>query len=239
MVYSRHAHAHKSVHKHGSHRKHAVHRASPGSGGGAIQNHQYDGLIARAANRYGVDPALVKAIICKESRFNPRAQSEAGARGLMQMMPDTARGLGVKDPFNPEQNVTAGTRYIGQLLKRYRGNERLALAAYNAGPGNVAKYGGVPPFAETQNYVTKVNQFRHQYAAERLSQLEPGSTSPSYAKVASASNFQNVLTSLAQGSVSPSASLPLELDYRSAGLSNPQAAFHNALAQHDMMLLLG
>ena len=117
MVYSRHAYAHKSVHRGASLRKHAVHRSSPGSGVGANHNHHYDGLIARAPNRYGVDPALVKAIICKESRFNPRAQSEAGARGLMQMMPDTARGLGVKDPFNPEQNVMAGTRYIGQLLK--------------------------------------------------------------------------------------------------------------------------
>lgn len=164
-----------NTHRHGHRQVHGHRRAghAPAAGGGAIHNTQYDGLINRAAQRYGVDPALIKAMVCKESQFDTHARSGAGARGLMQMMPATARSLGVTDPTNPEQNIMAGTRYMGQLLKQYHGDERLALAAYNAGPGNVRKYGGVPPFAETRTYVARVSQFRNEYASAGVS-AQPG-----------------------------------------------------------------
>lgn len=115
-----------------------------------------DRIFEEAADRYGVDANLLKAIGKAESGFNPSVVSSAGAIGVMQLMPGTARSLGVKDPYNAQQNIMGGAKYISQLLNQYDGNVKLALAAYNAGPGNVAKYGGIPPFKETQNYVNRV-----------------------------------------------------------------------------------
>ena len=117
---------------------------------------QIDQLVSANAGTWGVDPALVKAIIANESGFNADATSKTGAQGIMQLEPGTAAGLGVTDAYDPAQNIWGGTRYIKGLLDRFHGDMRLAVAAYNAGPGAVEKYGGVPPYAETQAYVENV-----------------------------------------------------------------------------------
>ena len=120
-------------------------------------------IILKAAQRYQVDPALVKAIIMAESGYNPRAVSKKGAKGLMQLMPRTARALGVKDVFNPEHNINGGVKYIRYLLNRYGGDISLALAAYNAGLRKVRKYKGVPPFRATKAYIKKVSKYYYLY----------------------------------------------------------------------------
>lgn len=132
---------------------------APGSAGSS----PYDGLVSAAAQRYGIDPALLHGLIQQESGFDPNATSGAGATGLCQLMPSTAAGLGVTDPTDPAQSIDAGARYLKQQLDAFGGDPSLALATYNAGPGAVQRSGGVPPYAETQDYVQKVLGYANDY----------------------------------------------------------------------------
>ncbi len=163
----------------------ALWKSLPGSGGGKSGGarhagddtpvalggerfHRYDSIIHSAASRYQLPESLVRAVIHTESNYHPRAVSRAGAMGLMQLMPRTARSLGVKDPIDPAQSIHGGARYLRLLANRYDGDMVLVLAAYNAGAGNVEKYGGVPPFEETRAYVRSV--LKRFYAYERQAQ---------------------------------------------------------------------
>ena len=140
----------------------------------------YDHIIRQAAQTHGVSEGLIKAVMHTESGFNSNARSPVGAQGLMQLMPATARRFNVSNAYDPQQNIFGGAKYLGWLIKRFNGNTSLALAAYNAGEGNVAKYGGIPPFRETQDYVRRVTS--------RYSNLYAGG-------ISSANNNTNALVS--------------------------------------------
>ena len=135
---------------------------------GPTTSTQYDPLIEHYSSRTGIRPELIRAVIEIESRFDPLARSRAGAMGLMQLMPRTARELGVTDPYDPDDNLRGGTAYLGQMLSQFAGDEELSLAAYNAGPGAVHGYGNrVPPYPETQRYVRDVRAAAKRYAVPR------------------------------------------------------------------------
>jgi soluble lytic murein transglycosylase-like protein len=131
-------------------------QTSPSTAPAAGASTAFGAEIDAAAASNGIDPALLKGLVSQESGFDPNARSGAGAVGLTQLMPGTAAALGVTNPLDPAQSLQGGAKYLRQQLDRFGGDEKLALAAYNAGPGAVAKYGGVPPYAETQNYVNSV-----------------------------------------------------------------------------------
>ena len=126
----------------------------------------FDQMIRQAAQQHGVSEGLIKAVMHTESGFNINARSPVGAQGLMQLMPATARRFNVSNAYDPQQNIFGGARYLSWLLKRFNGDTRLAIAAYNAGEGNVDKYGGIPPFRETQDYVRRVtSRFQNLYSS--------------------------------------------------------------------------
>jgi soluble lytic murein transglycosylase-like protein len=127
---------------------------------------EYDQIIRTCSDKYGVSASLIKAVIHAESGYNPNAVSNKGASGLMQLMPGTARGLKVVNSFDPKDNVEGGVKYLRFLLDTFHGDTSLALAAYNAGLGKVAKYGGIPPYAETRTYVALVLSYMHSYQAK-------------------------------------------------------------------------
>jgi soluble lytic murein transglycosylase-like protein len=126
---------------------------------------EYDHIISSCATKYGVNPSLIKAVIHAESGYNPNAVSRKGASGLMQLMPRTARSLKVSNSFDPKDNVEGGVKYLRFLLDTFRGDVSLAVAAYNAGLNNVAKYGGIPPYNETRTYVNRVLSYMQSYQA--------------------------------------------------------------------------
>ncbi|MDO8211415.1 lytic transglycosylase domain-containing protein [Conexibacter sp. CPCC 206217] len=138
----------------------------------------FDGLIVEAAQRHGLDPALLKGLIRAESDFDPGAGSSAGAAGLTQLMPGTASTLGVTDRLDPAQSIEGGAKYLRQQLDAFGGDVTKALAAYNAGPGAVQRYNGVPPYAETQAYVQKVQVYADEYRVAPAAALAPAATVP-------------------------------------------------------------
>ena len=133
---------------------------------GSDDPEKYESMIWRAAEKYSVDYALVKAVIKVESNFNPQAISNAGARGLMQLMPETANALRVNDPFHPEDNIEGGVRHLRYLLDLFKGNLHLALAAYNAGEEAVFRYNDIPPYRETRTYIQRVLQHFRNYSGD-------------------------------------------------------------------------
>lgn len=137
--------------------------ATMNSSGDDVSRTEIGELIEEYSAKNGLDSSFVKAVIKQESGFNPKATSHCGAKGLMQLMPGTAKGLGVVNPYDAEDNIKGGTKMLSNLLKTYGGNKELALAAYNAGGGAVKKYGGIPPYAETQRYVKNVLKIYDNY----------------------------------------------------------------------------
>lgn len=124
---------------------------------------KYNRIILQASRMFGVDPFLIKAVIQAESAFDHKAISHKGAKGLMQLMPDTANDMAVENPFNPEENIFGGTRYLSRLLERFKNNKALALAAYNAGPEKVEYYQGVPPYPKTKTFIKRVLTYYKRY----------------------------------------------------------------------------
>lgn len=147
------------------------------------QQESMDAIFEEAAATYGISVNLLKAVAKAESNFNPSAVSKAGAMGVMQLMPGTASSLGVTDPFDARQNIMGGAKYLKMNLDRYGGDVSLALAAYNAGPNSVAKYGGIPPYQETQNYVKKVCSYMEGEPLYAGTMVDTGSSMNSYASM--------------------------------------------------------
>jgi soluble lytic murein transglycosylase-like protein len=146
---------------------------SNGQGSGAVVSASvYEGLIHSASDRYGIDPDLVRAVIRAESNFNSIARSNKGAMGLMQLMPDTARLHNVSDVFDPSDNIEGGVRHLKALLGRYQGDLELSLAAYNAGIKAVERYGGIPPFVETKDYIRRVLRYYDAYRGNGLAVIQ-------------------------------------------------------------------
>lgn len=164
--------------------------------GGDVSGTPYAAEINAAAKKHGIDPALLAGLVKQESGFNPNARSSAGAGGLTQLMPATARSLGVTDVTDPVQALDGGAKYLKQMLDKFNGDERLALAAYNAGPGAVTRFGGIPPYAETKAYVEKVLANRDSFVTSAVTSTVPtGSPAGALGGVPVTSSNQSLSTS--------------------------------------------
>jgi soluble lytic murein transglycosylase len=141
------------------------------SEGSTSNTHTYDQIINRKSTKYNIEPAIIEAVITAESNWDPQARSKKGAIGLMQLMPATAKDMKVSDPYNPEDNIEGGTRYLRYLLNRFNDDLDLALAAYNAGPTRVEKAGGIPSIRETRMYVKSVKSFYQGYAGNKITSI--------------------------------------------------------------------
>jgi len=197
-------------------------------------------IARQKARTYGVNEDIFLRLVGAESGWNPRAKSGAGAMGLVQLMPGTAQGLGVSDPYDPVQSLTGGARYLSQQLKRF-GSYDKALAAYNAGPGNVERYGGIPPFKETQNYVKKILGGVDVAAKPKPQTQEPpasGSQVQDFLKSFLLQNFllndQNVAPSIGEQLLKTAFQRPMtgvETDISTASLFTPRTPFLESLTQ--------
>jgi soluble lytic murein transglycosylase-like protein len=172
-----------------------------------VSGTKYSAEINAAAAKYRIDPALLAGLVKQESGFNPNATSGAGAKGLTQLMPATAKALGVTDPSDPVQSLEGGAKYLRQMLDKFGGDEKLALAAYNAGPGAVARFGGIPPYAETQAYVKKVLANRDAILAESVGSATLGAASTTGAALGTPSALTSALGGGTTTSAGTSASL--------------------------------
>ncbi len=153
-----------NIPKNGSYKKILTEKKTP-------REKMYDNIIGEKSSKYNIDPAIVRAVIKTESDWDPGAVSHKGAMGLMQLMPSTAKDMKIINPFDPEDNIEGGTKYLRRMLKRFNGNLDLALAAYNAGPANVEKYGGIPAIRETSRFVKNIREIVKSSARKRESRI--------------------------------------------------------------------
>ncbi|MHB8128375.1 MAG: lytic transglycosylase domain-containing protein [Mobilitalea sp.] len=199
-----------------------------------------DQIFEQASKKYNVSENLLKAIGKAESDFNSKAVSRCGAQGVMQLMPATAKSLGVTDSFDAEQNIMGGAKYISEMMKKYDGDTRLALAAYNAGSGNVAKYGGIPPFKETQNYVKKVMNYAGKNMDTEISSVDKSNNITSTSTNKNSSNITNNPTSTPAAPVRNNYSFIIanDTDNSATGLQDfdTEFSYDNYLKFIDMFL---
>ncbi len=202
---------------------------------GGQKSTDMDEIFERAANRYHVPANLLKAVAKTESGFDSDAVSSAGAQGVMQLMPSTAAGLGVTDPLDPEQNIMGGAKYLSEMLNRYDGDPTLALAAYNAGSGNVAKYGGVPPFKETQNYISRVMNYAGLSLDAPMTQPSDSlfGSSGSSGSMASLDMLNSLLNTSPSGDILSSLSTLLGSSYNNSTASTLNDLFGSSSSSED------
>ena len=188
---------------------------------GPTKNERIQNAVSEAAQKYNLDPNLINAVIKQESGFKPCAESHCGAQGLMQLMPGTAKDLGVTDSLNIEQNVDGGCKYLRQMLDKFGGNVKLALAAYNAGPGAVQKYDGIPPYEETQNYVTSIMSHYREFSGGAPLPEIPDTLGTQVASFDTAKLEAQLIASAAIANAIASAPAPLSLPERKSKNDEP------------------
>ncbi len=172
------------------------------------KEHRIANAVKESSEKYNLPSSLVLGVIKQESGFKPRAESQCGAQGLMQLMPDTARDLGIKNSFDVEGNIDGGCKYLRQMLDQFNGDPKLALAAYNAGPGSVQKYGGIPPFEETQNYVKSVMTHAEGFQGGKLTIDENSIQNPATVSSLNVAEIKEVVSMILISSQTPQIHMP-------------------------------